>query len=580
MIGWGAVLFSRTGGGWGEVMPGKKARLIAMYKILIRRLAAMTGKGGAGAAPRAGSPPRHRGRGRSLVLAAWAALVLLLVLPGGVGPVSDISRASAQGTCTDSWVGPAKQGTYPWSVGRYWSKGAPPDGGVACINEGGTYTVVITHSADAAVGVAAVRLGASSGDPTLEVYANNGGVTLTLDGGAITVGGNGAHGTLAVHATTVGGVLVTGTPGVRGAALTVASGGKLSVSGPPSGAMAGGGVPLVVQVPFTNRAGGTVDLGAGISVGLNNLGKGAATVNSGTFNITPGAHAMFNLGSTFTQSAGTLQVDGTLYLGGAGTTFTLAGGAERGRPVDISAGATLVEGRGQAVGFDMTSACYLTGDIPAGQTVTVDGRSINSSLALNRSATVKGALALEASNKSWADVEQARRGASLTIASGGKLSVSGPPAGTAVGGGVPLVIAAPLTNLTGGTVNIAARMELGPATFDNRTASVNSGTLDIRQGGLVILGSSSTLANKATGMLGVTVAANPRMAWGISGSGVYLGGTLAVTTLGSPARGSSYIVIGGPVTGRFSAYVFNHEPYSVRYTSGQASSNEVLLVFR
>lgn len=80
--------------------------------------------------------------------------------------------------------------------------------------------------------------------------------------------------------------------------------------------------------------------------------------------------------------------------------------------------------------------------------------------------------------------------------------------------------------------------------------------------------------------LGVTVVASPRTVWGISGPGVTLDGTLAVTTVGSPAVGCSYFVIGGPVTGRFSVYAFGHEAYSVRCTSGRASSNEVLLTFR
>jgi hypothetical protein len=95
----------------------------------------------------------------------------------------------------------------------------------------------------------------------------------------------------------------------------------------------------------------------------------------------------------------------------------------------------------------------------------------------------------------------------------------------------------------------------------------------------VVLGGGSTLTNKATGTLGVTVDASTQTVPGVTGPGVALNGTLAVTTMGSPAVGSSYVAIGGPVTGKFSAYSFGSRHYSVRYTSGKASANEVLLSF-
>ena len=108
----------------------------------------------------------------------------------------------------------------------------------------------------------------------------------------------------------------------------------------------------------------------------------------------------------------------------------------------------------------------------------------------------------------------------------------------------------------------------------------NSGAFDIVHGGQVVLSGGSTLTNEATGTLRVTVDANTKSVSGITGPGVALNGTLAVATMGSPAVGSSYVAIGGPVTGKFSAYSFGRQHYSVRYASGKASTKEVLLTFK
>lgn len=531
------------------------------------RLASMTSGDDGRAAATDDGPPRQKGWRRCLALATCVG-VLLAMTTIAIGSVSSVAWASAKKTCNDSWVGPSTGGPYSWSDSTYWSNGTPQDSSVACITEDGTYTVLISHDSAAYVDVEALQVGAASGNPTLEVYANDGGVTLTLDGGAITVGGNGTHGTLAVDTTTSGGVTITGTPGVRGTSLTVASGGDLSVSGPPSGS------PFVMAAPLTNLAGGIVDISSEIQLGLDNLGHGVVTVNSGAFDVAGQGTAEFMLGSRFTQSAGTLKVAGTLTLAGAGTAFVLAGGTESGRVIDIGAGATLVEGAGKAVGFDVTGYCNLTGDIPAGQTVTVDGHSNNSSVGLTGSTTVKGTLALDASAKGWAQVGQANHGASLTVAKGGRLSTSGPSSGT------PVAIYASLTNRAGGTVDIAADTELGPVTYGGGSATVNWGTFDVARGGQVVLGSGSTLVNKATGRLGVTVVGSPKRASGVSGAGVTLKGTLAVATVGSPPVGSTFVVIGGPVTGRFSAYAFGRERYSVRYGPGGTSSDEVILTVR
>jgi hypothetical protein len=386
------------------------------------------------------------------------------------------------------------------------------------------------------------------------------GQTVTVDGGSTNsdvnlIGGTTVKGTLVLDSSAKG---LADLDGARGAALTVGSGGKLSVSGP-----LGSSAAATIAVPLTNEAGGTVDI-----TGSTDMGMGEVTVaNSGTFDIAHGA-LVYVPQDSFTQSAGTLAVRGTLTVAGSASTFTLAGGRESGGPVKLVGGATLVEGPG-TMGFDITGNVYLKGDIPAGQTVTVDGGSTNSDVNLIGGTTVKGTLVLDSSAKGLADLDGAR-GVALTVGSGGKLSVSGPLRSSAAA-----TIAVPLTNEAGGTVDIATRTGLAAG-----TPTVNSGAFDIVHGGQVVLSGGSTLTNEATGTLRVTVDAGTKTVSGIAGPGVALNGTLAVTTMGSPAVGSSYVAIGGPVRGKFSAYSFGRQHYSVRYTSGKASTKEVLLTFK
>ena len=249
-----------------------------MHVSVIGRLVGMATRVGAHPATRGGGLLQHRGKARSPGLAACGGLVLIAMMTGGVGllsgvgPASGVTWASAQGSC-DSWVGPVT-GTVSGSIGSYWSMGVPTKGVPVCINQDGTYTVVMNNQPHAFVEVGELQIGAASGNPTLEVTGANGNVELHLDAGA-TVGGNGTHGTLALD--TIASVdYLAEVTGAKGAALTVSSGGKLLVSGP-----LGSPAAATIAVPLTNQVGGKVDI-----AGSTNMGMGEVTVvNSGTFDI-------------------------------------------------------------------------------------------------------------------------------------------------------------------------------------------------------------------------------------------------------------------------------------------------------
>jgi ribosomal protein L24E len=186
--------------------------------------------------------------------------------------------------------------------------------------------------------------------------------------------------------------------------------------------------------------------------------------------------------------------------------------------------------------------------------------------------TIHGTLALKPATGSAGLGAQNGNG-SLSVASGGVLSSSG-AAGSALA-----LVDIPVTNAAGGTVTIGA-----PSTVFRYGAQVsNSGTVSVTQGGHLDM-SSTTLTNTATGTVGVTVNATNATTSGISGA-VTAAGTLAVQTIGSPAVGSTFVPITGPVSGTFAAFAFGPHAYTVTYPSGSvqlttANSTAALTVWR
>ncbi len=509
-----------------------------MRIFVVRRLATARRVSGARSTAIGSGAPEGRANGRPWARAAGAALVVLAMM-AGIGPIAGVAQASALGTCTDSWVGPAK-GTSSWSDAADWSRRSVPNTGTAvCINKSGTYTVVVVGYTP----IGALHIGATSGDPTLELKGV-GSDTFLGFASASTVGGVGRRGTLALNPSRSYDVALGG----KGS-LTITSGGRLSTFGPA------GAKGALVQVPLVNQPGGTVALNAP----SNTVEYGTGAVNSGTFKVARAAALAVESGSSFTQSAGTLAAEGAITLFNG--TFTLAGGSASGGPVLLS-NAALVDGLG-SIGFNLTGTSSLSGNIPAGQTVTLATNDADTNVFLLGATTVRGALVIEPS--ATHSVALAGKG-SLLIAPGGKLSTSGLAAGQ------PVYVRVALTNEAGGVVDLAA-----PSDFEYGPATVNSGTIDVVPGGELALSSGSTLTNEATGELGVTIDATTGLVSGISGPGESLDGTLAVTTLGSPSAGATYVVVDGPVTGKFSADAFGSHSYSVQYAAGTVSSNEVVL---
>ncbi len=416
---------------------------------------------------------------------------------------------------------------------------------------GGTFTQSSTESGHP-VNVNDVTLADSAGTGSFDDIGSGStltgtipvGQTVTVDGRttnvSLTVTGVTDDGTLALSSNSSGGYAdVVGS----GSGLTVASGGVLTTSFTGTG-----DVPAYIETPVTNQAGGAVTIAAPDTRQDSNT----LTTNSGTFTVASGGNLAITGGGSFTDAAGTLTLTGTMTE--TGGTFTQSGATESGNAVNVN-DVTLADSAGTGSFDDIGSGSTLTGTIPVGQTVTVDGRVTNVILQVT-GVTDHGTLALTSNSAGgYADIEGS--GTGLTVASGAHLSTSF--TGT---GDVAAYTETPLTNQAGGTVTIGA-----PDTRqDESTLTTNAGTLQVVNGGHLTMSSGGTLTS--TGTLGVTVNGTVGTG-GISGPGVTItGSTLAVTTVGSqPTASTMFTPIGGPVTGTFTNLSFGPNAYAVTYPS-------------
>ncbi len=371
------------------------------------------------------------------------AAMAALVAAGSLVSVSVVAVATATPggaalSCTDNWQGPAT-GTTDWNASAAnWSSGFPTGTSVVCISEPGTYTVALTGS----VSVGALQVGgATSGTQTLSASGVSTSVTLSLGAASVVAAG----GILNLAPATNGFVWLGGGP------VTVASGGTLSSTG--------SGNPVYLRAPVSVSSGGTTTFGAATTQQDSNT----ATSNNGTFTVSPGAAYNINTGSDSFTNAGTLTVSGAMTESGG--TFTQTSGSIGGNPVTITGGA-IVDTAGTGA-IDVRGSAGLSGTIPAGQTVTVDGVATSVTLSLSGTSVVdNGNLVLTAAINGFAMVN----GSPVTVASGGTLSASG--------SGNPVYLRSPVTNQTGGTVT------LGAATTqqDTNTATSNNGTFTVSPG--------------------------------------------------------------------------------------------------
>lgn len=425
--------------------------------------------------------------------------------------------AAAAGSC-DSWVG----GSGMWSNASSWSGGVVPGPDTnVCITAPGTYTVTVEDLQNAN----SITLGGSSGKQTLVVVGNKSVESDLTVTSASTVN---ANGDLEVSSTGGGSSYLRDT--------TITNNGTFEAIG--SGSI----TPDQIYTSITNEKGATVDIDDDSEFPLD----GSVVANSGTFNIAKGATMLLNGPGTFTQSAGTLDVTGTLQTA-TNDVFNENGGVETGNPVDIT-NTTLKDSKGTGT-FDLAgSGAALAGTVPRGQTLNLLGDPNDEETTLASPDVLNdGTIVLTSEAGTFAEI------AGAPLLNAGRLYVEGSGQDQ---------LHSDITNETGATLDLTT-----PSPTQVVGALTNEGKLLLGSGAHVALNGGS-IALRHSSTMDVTIAAK---AGGpeTTGSGTLsLAGTLEVTTVGSLKVGHSYSIISQATpTGHFTGLDFLKPAFGITYSS-------------
>jgi fibronectin-binding autotransporter adhesin len=451
----------------------------------------------------------------------------------------------ASGTTT--WVA---AGGGNWDTTSNWSNGQPS---ASC-------NTVIAKAVTVTLSTTTQHFGSDNGTGVNGI-ALSGGATLVVEGEASGNQGN---------------WLTFTQLGIGSGGLTIGQGSTLdleatgnSATTPTADEAPGGGAYVIMatgsSVPFVNDGtinatttdstyGDYLQFGADlVNTGTINASSGTLNLdgtspmlvnNNGSFNVASGAGVVMNAGdgSSFTNS-GSYSNQGTTTLSSS-MHFIQSGGSESGNPVQMTGGETLEDSAG-AGSFEVIDGCgggYVTGTIPQGQTITVQGATQNcsgntgqqSALTLgsgpNPPAVVNhGTIVLNASGNGNTSGGSAQLdGAELDNYGTVNATVSDPDYTT--------TILSPLVNESGGTVNLTGGklyQTAGTPTTNNGTVSVGPGSNWVVQGG--------SFTNAGTLAIGIAGASNTGEFTMTAGGVFKAGGTLAPTLSGySPASGAEF----------------------------------------
>jgi hypothetical protein len=455
-------------------------------------------------------------------------------LGGGFANASPLTAStrliSARGTsgflstasCTDSWRG----GTGSWDSAN-WSAGVPNSnstntlGGV-CITVPGSDVTVSAFDAS----VNALVVGGNSGAPVkLNIVSSD------KEGGALGFLKDSQIGPTGIVDVVSGPDAQTATSSFEaenGATLT--NDGRITTSG----------YEVFLLPDLVNNPDGTITITA-----KDTHTFCCTLTNDGKITVGPGATWTY-YGTKFIQSGGTFSNLGTMDV--HGVTFDMTGGQEIHHPIDLTGGSALDDERTAGAGsFTLTGLNTISGVIPAGQQVELlSTAAIETATDLaSPSVTNDGTVLV---NGSWGGLEQSQ------LINHGTLNI--------MSAGPGLALSTQVTNDKGGKVHILGTGCIVNGPFMNR------GTLTLAEGTDVQLNGFSFVEGGGS-TLGLDVAGNGKTSK-LTASGpsrVSLSGTLQVTTLGSPAAGSSYTPILGvsTLTGKFANIVSPRIGYSVSY---------------
>jgi hypothetical protein len=537
-----------------------------------------------------------QGAGRRQLSGVFVALLASLLL---LGLLSDQARAAANTYCappsgtigTTTYTG-ASGGQ--WGTGDNWSNGQPDAQCDAVIPA----NVTVTLSTVTQAGTYGNGNGAATDGLTIEP-----GATVIVEGESSGVQGNWSN------ATNLG-VGLDGLVIDQGATLDIEAS-NATAPGTQSGA-SGGSANVTVDsgssgpasltnngtiVASTNDAawgeslndGGTLTNNGSITdeSGLLTLqGQNYAYVlnNAGTFNVAPGASTTMiagdgsvftNTGSVANQGAFTLQQS---------MHWNQTSGSTSGNPIELTGGETLVDAAGSGA-FEVIDGCgggSLTGTVPAGQTITVQGvtqgcsgnTGQQSAMTLGSGSNPPavanhGTIVLNASGTGNTS------GGSAQIL-GAELDNYGTLDSTITDSSFSTTLSSPLVNEAGGTVNVTG----GELHQTNGTPTANAGTVNIGPGSTwLVQGGSFT----NSGTLGLQIASATSFGnFNLTVGGKFnAGGTLAPTLVSGyqPAKGTELPIVaenGGSPSGSFGSVTGG---FSADYSKESASPGYLGLIY-
>ncbi|HEY1478888.1 MAG TPA: hypothetical protein VGF46_02615 [Gaiellales bacterium] len=484
--------------------------------------------------------------------------------------------ANAAAAC-DSWTNAAGGS---WATPGNWSAGLPTTTSDVCITLAGTYSVTLTPFAgQGGAAVASLTLGASTGTQTLVVsgqsFVDTGNSTdhqtsLTMPGAA-TIG---AHGVLLLDATGGGGT----NSGVMGGS-TLLSAGSLANSGLLSTQVEDVGQHDELDVStIANQAGGSISVASGtLTFSESNPFSWTAT-NAGS--VAVAAAGSLNLATSFAGGAaftndGTVANAGSITMGtsSGSATWTQSGGSLSGNPVVLARGTTLADSAGTGA-FVLELSPGLTGTIPAGQTVTVEGQvnaSSGTTVSLENATLVNdGTLVLDAAGTT-----------EPVYVVSGAIQNNGSIVAQDVDPTWPIHLEAALANAHSGTFTLAT------GSLIQEAATTNDGIVTLAPGVDYLLREGASFVNASDGTVSPQIAsassvghfelASPCCA----GPGAFTaGGTLSPALVGGfvPTASQEFqaFVLSGTFSGTFAAVT---NGFSADYTHATASPAYVGVVY-
>jgi len=496
------------------------------------------------------------------------------------------SAAAAQ-ACTKTWNG----GTGSWSEENKWTpKGVPLSEDEVCITAPGTYTVTLAPypgelgRPSAGDNIKSLTLGAASGAQTLDIAGQS---STSISNEQVNEVSLNVSATATVN-TTGTLVLDASTAGVPGSEPAKEKGGSATFRGTlvnygqidtqSSTSL----FPVnKFEANVTNEPSGSVHVNSG-TFQEDRQGEGAypwSATNDGSYTVASGATLEMNpsfAGTAAFTNDGSVVNEGSITMDGPSATWTQSGGSVSGNAVVLQDSTTLADSVGAGQFLMNHSSGAITGTIPAGQTVTVQG----SPYSYGGEAYFANTLSL----------------AGATLVNDGTLILNAPGSGEASGGSVyvqsgsiqnnasllvqvepnasrRVYLEAGLVNGHSGTV----QLQSGQLDQGSGTPATNEGVISIAPGAEYFLTEGSTFTNAGT-LVPQIASASSFGTFQLSSaccngpSTFTAGGMVAPQLLGGyvPAAGQEFAVFaltGGHFSGTFAATGagfsadYSHESY-------------------